>query len=110
MIERRGRRKPVLEQRRHEGELLQRGEPRHVQPGHRRPALEVVALVLDGLERRPPQAVQLEHHLIPVGGLRHVDVRLLPHADLAADGADVAPGLEHVQGQDVVARVRQPVP
>ena len=104
------RREPVVVQRLHERELLQRRQPRHVQPGRGLAGHEVVAVALDAAEARPPEARELEHHLLPLGVAREVHVRLLAHPDLAAELHHVAALHEGVQRQHVIALVGQPVP
>mmetsp|Transcript_26103 Transcript_26103/g.55534 ORF Transcript_26103/g.55534 Transcript_26103/m.55534 type:complete len:249 (-) Transcript_26103:301-1047(-) len=70
---------------------------------------EVIALLLHVTEGRPPEPVELEHDLRVPRGDGEVDVALLPRADLVPDPGDDPAGLQVVQCEYVVARVREPI-
>mmetsp|Transcript_35498 Transcript_35498/g.85649 ORF Transcript_35498/g.85649 Transcript_35498/m.85649 type:complete len:225 (-) Transcript_35498:140-814(-) len=119
-----GRRVSHLVQRLHERVFLEGRRSRQEQPRvGNRPTLpapfpilgsgvhhEVIALLFHVPKRRPAEPVEFEHDLRVSGRDGEVDVALLPGADLVADAGDDAAGLEVVQRQDVVSRIRQAVP
>ena len=98
-------------QRLHEGVLFGSRDAGQVEPVVLRATLEVVSVVLDGLEGLAAEPRELEDHLVVFVVFAQEDVwsaastGLLADADLVHDFGDGA-SLEHgVDGQEVVAEV-----
>ena len=105
-----GHREAAVAEGPHEGELLLGRQPVEVEPGEAGAAPQVVALALDGAERRPAQPVELDDERVPLLVLRLIHVRLLPHPDLPAQPLHHPAAHQRPQRQVVVPLVRQPVP
>lgn len=99
----------VRAQRRHEGELLQRREPRHVHPGATGAVAQVVAVRFDGAEGDAAEAVDFEDELAARGRGDDEDVGFFAHADLVADAVDGGFGAVRVQREVVEPAVGEPV-
>jgi len=102
-----GRGEALLVQHLHEEELPDGGEAGEIEPVVVGAVLYVFSVLLDAPEGVPAQTRQFQHHQLALRSHALVDVRLLPHSDLAEDVLDEPSLEEGVKGQVVVSQIGQ---